>query len=354
MMNLTRFSSPSQRRQRGFSLVELMVALVLGLLVIGGVGGVFLSQRELYRQNENLARMQENARYAFEVMARSLREAGGNLCGASKVANVLNNASSNWWSNWGEGIHGYKGNDNSFPKAFGTGRAERVSGTEAVVVWSGTLNEEVTVTSHNSNSNPPYFTVNTNPGIDKGDILLVCDYKQAAIFQTTNANSSNVTIVHNTGASVSPGNCSQYLGCSCGQPPDNPNNPNSCSYPFENGGFISKLAAYAWYIGYNGRGGRSLYRLKLQNNNGTAGDTAEEVAEGVINLQIQYLTRDDAGNLATGYVDAGQVADWTKVVAVRLEFTLQSLENVATGGGALQRPWNTVVTLRNRLRNRAP
>jgi type IV pilus assembly protein PilW len=353
MMNLTRFSSPSQRCQRGFSLVELMVALVLGLLVIGGVGGVFLSQRELYRQNENLARMQENARYAFEVMARSLREAGGNLCGASKVANVLKDASSKWWSNWGEGIHGYEGNDNSFPKAFGTGRAERVSGTDAVVVWSGTLNEGLVITQHN----PPsaQFKVNTTQhGLEDGDIVMACDNNDhAAIFQVTNANSSNVTIVHNTGASVSPGNCSQYLGypvpLNCGQPPGNPDPP---SYTFGNGGFISKLAAYAWYIGYNGRGGRSLYRLKLQktqkNNKVTAEDTAEEVAEGVSDLQIRYLTRDAAGNLATDYVDASSVTDWTKVVAVRLEFTLQSLENVATGGGALQRTWNTVVTLRNR------
>jgi type IV pilus assembly protein PilW len=297
--------------------------------------------------------MQENARYAFEVMARSLREAGGNLCGASKVANVLNNASSNWWSDWerGEGIYGYNDNDNSFS---GTEKVMRVSGTDAVIVLSGTLNEGVTVTSHNSNSNPPYFTVNTNPGIDKGDILLVCDYKQAAIFQTTNANSSNVTIVHNTDASVSPGNCSKnfYYLLHCSPPPDDPR-----PYTFENGGFISKLAAYAWYIGYNGRGGRSLYRLNFRIKEDKDGKKEvesfpEEVAEGVSNLQIQYLTRDAAGNLA--YVDADRVvdadrgSDWTQVVAVRLEFTLQPLENVATGGGALQRTWNTVVTLRNR------
>jgi type IV pilus assembly protein PilW len=227
---------------------------------------------------------------------------------------------------------------------------------------------------------------------------MACDNNDhAAIFQVTNANSSNVTIVHNTGASVSPGNCSKYLGCSCDQlpnNPNNPNNPNSCSPTFENG-FISKLAAYAWYIGYNGRGGRSLYRLKLQkelrNGRWEAGDTAEEVAEGVSDLQIQYLidgryvdasdaslvvdpknwTKDasnaslvdlknwtkDASNASlvdpkNWTKDASNAIDpidpWTKVVAVRLEFTLQSLEDVATGREPLQRRWNTVVTLRNR------
>jgi type IV pilus assembly protein PilW len=317
MMNLTRFSSPSQRRQRGFSLVELMVALVLGLLVIGGVGGVFLSQRELYRQNENLARMQENARYAFEVMARSLREVGGNLCGAaSNVANKV----------LGEDIHVYGGKDNSFPKPFGTEKKERVSGTDAVVVWSGTLNKGVVITEHDLNN--AKFTVNTTEhGLKDGDIVMACDNYHAAIFKVTEVNSSDVT-VHNLSGGL---------------------------LKFEKGGFISKLADYAWYIGCNGRGGRSLYRLELQN-----GKDPEEVAEGVSDLQIQYLI---AGK--TDYVDADDDADnasnvdWTQVLAVRLEFTLHSLDEVAVGKTVndpcssqnekrvLERRWNTVVTLRN-------
>jgi type IV pilus assembly protein PilW len=363
MMNLTRFSSPSQRRQRGFSLVELMVALVLGLLVIGGVGGVFLSQRELYRQNENLARMQENARYAFEVMARSLREAGGNLCGASKVANVLKDQNTYWWANWDNAVRGFEGgnttHDSQFPQSVGTDPAKRVANTDAIIVMSGTLNEGVVITNHNPNSAPDsaQFEVNTpQDRLEDGDIVMACDNNDhAAIFQVTNANSSNVTI--DTGDSVSPGNCSRcfYLKNSvpldCDQlpkpdPPDcsQPPNPDLSPYTFKKGGFISKLAAYAWYIGYNGRGGRSLYRLRIGKKE------PEEVAEGVSDLQIRYLTRD-----AACYVDADKdcagaekKTDWTQVVAVRLEFTLQSLENVATGGGALQRTWNTVVTLRNR------
>jgi type IV pilus assembly protein PilW len=265
-----------------------------------------------------------------------LREAGGNLCGASKVANVLNN--SDWWAKWrksesksSQDIHGYKGNDDSFPKAFGTGRAERVSGTDAVVVWSGTLNtlnEGLVITQHD----PPsaQFKVNTpQHGLEDGDIVVACDNNDnAAIFQVTNVDSSNGTI----NASVSPG----ILHCS--PPPDDPR-------PYC---FISKLAAYAWYIGYNGRGGRSLYRLKLQNNNGTAEDTAEEVAEGVSNLKIEYLI---PGN--TDYVDASDASlvidsNWTKVVAVRLEFTLQSLENGEGPCNGRGYCWNTVVTLRNR------
>ncbi|BCU07711.1 prepilin-type N-terminal cleavage/methylation domain-containing protein [Allochromatium tepidum] len=351
------------RYQRGFTLIELMISLVLGLLVVAGVIGLFLSNKQVYRQNENLARMQESARYAFEVMARDLREAGAIACNSNlPVANVLNGASSNWWSNWGDGIRGYENNDNTFPKAFDTGSnvaANRAPGTDAVIIWSGTLEDGVYITDHN----PPsaQFKVNTTAhGFKDGDILMVCDSKQAAIFQVTNANSSNVTIVHNTGNTVSPGNCSKYLGfpvpAGCGSPP----NPEPPAHAFENGGFISKLTAHAWYIGCNGRaacsdpGGRSLYRLILQNTSGTAGVTSEELAEGISDLQIEYLTRDASGTLASQYDAAAAVTDWKNVVAARLIFTFQTLERVGTNTQAISRNWYTVVSLRNRMPSTTP
>lgn len=62
--------------ERGFSLVELMIALVLGLVLLGGVIQVFLSSRQTYSANEAMSRMQENGRFALEFMARSARLAG--------------------------------------------------------------------------------------------------------------------------------------------------------------------------------------------------------------------------------------------------------------------------------------
>lgn len=63
-------------RQRGLSLVELMIAMTLGLLVIGAVAGVFLSSSRNFAQDERLSRMQENARYALHVLAEDLSMGG--------------------------------------------------------------------------------------------------------------------------------------------------------------------------------------------------------------------------------------------------------------------------------------
>lgn len=342
-------------RKRGFSLVELMIAMVLGLFLIGGVVSVFLSNRQVYRQNENLARMQENARYAFEVVARDVREAAGIPCGNNvPTGNVLNNASTNWWSNWGNGIEGYEGTETLPAKAIGTGTLDRVTGTDAFVIHSSTENNGVVITQHDDPA--AQFKVNTTAhGFVDGDIVLVCDYKQAAIFQITNASDTNVTVVHNTGNTVDPGNCSKGLGyptvCTT----------NGTAYSFENGGFLTKLTANSWYIGFNGRGGRSLYRVRIQTKNTNSGNcntsgskptacpVTEEIAEGVTNMQVQYLAKDASGNLPVSYVDADSITVWTRVVATRIVFSFASLEAVGTNNAALTRTWNTVVTLRNRM-----
>lgn len=339
------FSTMEHRRQRGLTLIELMIAMVLGLLVTLAVVNLFLTTRTVYRQNENLARMQESARFAFEFLGRDIREAGGIPCGGNlPTANVLNNPSSNWWSNWGDGIHGYDDTQDTFPpRHFGSNALDRVANTDAFILMTGTSGNKIIITDHNPNS--AQFKVNTTAhGLTDGDIVMVCDYRQAAIFQITNANSSNVTIVHNTGGSVSPGNCSKGLGvptvCTT----------NGTSYTFQNGGFLGKLSAFAWYVGQNDRGGTSLYRVRMNNTGGTAGVTTDEIVEGVTDMQVTYLVRADNGTLANDYVGASAVAatDWKKVVAVRVALTFASLENVGTEQQRLARSLITVYTLRNR------
>jgi len=64
------------RRQTGLSLVELMIALVVGLLLLGGVIEIFVANKQTYRVADASARIQENARFATEILGRYLRIAG--------------------------------------------------------------------------------------------------------------------------------------------------------------------------------------------------------------------------------------------------------------------------------------
>jgi type IV pilus assembly protein PilW len=67
-------------RQNGLTLIEIMIALLLGVFLIGGVLGIFVNTRETYRMEEALSRVQENGRFAMEFIGRDLRMAGYSFC----------------------------------------------------------------------------------------------------------------------------------------------------------------------------------------------------------------------------------------------------------------------------------
>lgn len=333
---------PSQ--QRGLSLVELMVSLAIGLLVVLGVSNIFLSNHAAFRSQEAMAQVQQNSRIAFELMAQDLRSAGGNPCGipVNQVANALNDKAANWWSNWDGGkIRGYGGTASDAPVSAGTATNTRVANTDSFVIRSSVGacdGKPLIVTEHNGNS--AQFKVNSaSHCIVPGDILMACDLKQAAIFQVTNSNSNNATVVHNEGGGTSPGNSTKCLGL----------NSSQCAsgsfYSFDTRAQLSRLYSVYWFVGTNDRGRRSLFRAR-SGVNGTV--LIEEIAEGVHNMQAEYLLR-TAGTIASDFVAAGSVnaADWNDVIAVRLTFTTRSSSNAGVNQQPIERTFINLISLRN-------
>ena len=66
----------SRQRQTGFSLVELMISVTIGLVLIAGVAQVFVGSQQAYRTHDGVGRIQENGRFAIELMSRQIRLAG--------------------------------------------------------------------------------------------------------------------------------------------------------------------------------------------------------------------------------------------------------------------------------------
>ena len=66
--------------QRGLSLVELMISILLGFIVSAAMISLFINARQSYRVNENLARLQENGRFAVSFISRDLRMADYRAC----------------------------------------------------------------------------------------------------------------------------------------------------------------------------------------------------------------------------------------------------------------------------------
>lgn len=69
-------SRPFTRAQYGLTLVELMVAVAIGLFLVLVIGNLFVGAKQTYRTQDNLARLQENGRFAMEMLGRNIRDAG--------------------------------------------------------------------------------------------------------------------------------------------------------------------------------------------------------------------------------------------------------------------------------------
>ena len=81
-------------KQHGFTIVELMVAATLGLLILAGTVTMFVNNKRLYQDQQEIGRLQENARYAMDMLTRELRLTGhvGCLGDPSLVNNNLKDA----------------------------------------------------------------------------------------------------------------------------------------------------------------------------------------------------------------------------------------------------------------------
>jgi prepilin-type N-terminal cleavage/methylation domain-containing protein len=73
---LSTMAGARPRSGRGFTLIELMIALTLSLFLIGAIILVYLSGRAASSDSAQLSRMQENVRFASDYLIRDLRNAG--------------------------------------------------------------------------------------------------------------------------------------------------------------------------------------------------------------------------------------------------------------------------------------
>lgn len=75
-----------KKLSRGFGLIEIMVALVLGLVISMGVIQIFVASRGTYTTQNTSARMQEDARFVLSKMMQEIRMTG--MFGCLSVDNL--------------------------------------------------------------------------------------------------------------------------------------------------------------------------------------------------------------------------------------------------------------------------
>lgn len=353
--------------QRGLSLVELMVAMTIGLMVVLTMGYVYLGATRVFRSLDSASRIQDNVRYAFERISYDVRMAGFTGCSWRTQANVLNPPAGWTHGLFDSAVVGYESGISTFPSDV-TG----VLRGDALSLVMADNSREYIVQSHNPAS--AQFQLTANHDLKQGELLVVTDCSHAALFQMTNVNNNNTiaTVNHNTGGSTTPGNCTKGFGL-----PVNCGNVNGTAYTFPAGSRILRVKAYTYYIGTNAAGEPALYRRALGISGNNATTVADEVIDGIEDMQLQlgvdttptadgvvdtYTTADQVSVVAPGATASEQ---WKRVLAVRVHLLAVStaqqevntqIQPYAYAGNSvtptdrrMRKAFTTTIAIRNRL-----
>ena len=327
---------PISHKQKGMTLIELMIGLVIAMILLAGVAEIFLGSKQTYRYQEGMARLQENGRYTMDTLSAKIRMAGYTGCFSMDAGDLVNtvNGGGNVEYDFSKPIIAWQANTSSYEnnKDATTYAAEipsdirtLISNTPAgtaysdIIVFTGADNSGIRLASAMPNSSADLKIINHASGtLNTGDILLVSDCQKSAIFQATNVTypggsgtGVTVNVVHNTG-SGSPGNASKDLTGGNGT--------------FDDDASLYKLAKIHYFIApsatNNNRGDMVMALWKKYNDN-----TPEELVAGVSNMQISLGEDIDSDKSADRYGDANLV-DFENVTSVRLEINSDTVERI--------------------------
>ncbi|MCG6889159.1 MAG: PilW family protein [Gammaproteobacteria bacterium] len=335
------------KHQLGISMVEVLVALVISVFLLGGIIQIYVGNKATYGFTDAISRIQENGRFALDTMTTDLRMAGFFGCAVfdpddtENIVNNLNPASPDYDPN----IHDFI-------------LAGVINGTE-----NDGLNGSDSVTLRGSKPNqvnvhPPYnvstsamIHVTANNAIKPGDIVMVANCRGADIFQVTNTttstNASQNAVVHNTGGG-SPGN---YNTDSC-----KGGNAHCLSQTYGSDAAMFEMQTVTYSIQTGDGGEPALFRSE----NGTD----IELIDGIEQMQILYGLDTDGDKHANRYVTIDNVPDTFDVMAVRLMLLVRSRKdfvaednqkyifngaNVTAGDRRLRQVFMTTIALRNRV-----
>ncbi len=290
----------SGKWNKGLSLVELMVAIAVSGILLAGVGNIYVGNKVSYLVAEESSRMQENARFALNALTKDIRMAGYRGCDAqtTRFSNTLSGASS-WLTDIESGIIGYEGGVSAFPAEF----SANVSGsTDAITVIRADSDDSYIVVSHNQTT--AALQLNGNHDLKQGEMLLITDCIQTSVFQQSNANiSDNISVVsHETGATVTPGNCTQSLFTDPSlSRADCSDTSNFDLQPFGSDAMLTRLLANAYFIGLE-NGEPTLYQESVTHGSATTttlSTNRRALVQGVEDMQVLY-GEDTAGLCGAG------------------------------------------------------
>ncbi len=342
-----------RKRHQGVTLIEMMIAMVLSLILLAGVVVIMRGSKTSYDTQNDVTRIQENARYALDFLAKDLRMAGYFGCsgkpdnsipaiepaliGRNDIKVGSNGPSSDIirmvymdssqqafaimhcppFTAYQQFLRGryaslgaYQQQDCPPPTNPIAFRA--VVDATPLRSGAGSSGSPFNLT----NIQPPGYIVNGD--IKQGDIMVASDCRGSDLY-TVNSTAGNALSLIGVGTPIASNGLSRFY--------NNPSAGKGQSYGAE----LRPVRIQRYFVGEVQRNGNNYYALCRDSN--TIGTTApvcneeNEILEGVENLQVLYGVWDTNNNLQ--YLNASQVAasnQWASIASVKITLLMQSTD----------------------------
>ncbi len=332
---------------RGLSLVEVMVAITISLILLGGAITLFINNKVTYQSNDNISRLQENARFAIDFLQRDLRLAGYYGCNPSpaKVVNTLAGPLNDTTSPL-EGVDDTNNPGAWSPSGTPNSTAQILPNTDALTIRHLSGTNRIVI-----GSTATTFTVESAAGLGPGQAVVVSDCNGSHIFPLADVD-------HDTDVLTHAGLSRAYDSNGDATDPSNPR--------------ISGFVALRYFVG----DGNLIPGDNIEDNlrflyREVPGTAPVRLIEGVENMQLLFGVDNTGDNVPDTYLPANDAAlntapEWESVVSVRISLLMRTTDeygqDVDTNTYQLndfvfpaqndrfkRRVFNTTVLLRNRL-----
>ncbi len=341
-------------RTRGFSIVELMVAVTLALIVTAAVMSAFLGSRSNFMSTSGTAALSDNGRFALDFLQSAVRDAGYMACNTTqRQISLLNVAVGKpLYYNFGQPLGGYEAN-NTLSSTFTLAAAPLTATATPVTpdsslsdwlastgpAWGGNLDsalankviknsDVLVVNSTLRTSNPPAlvtniasgannFTVQNSYNLQAGQLAVISDCAKSVVFQigaVPTPNVANATVSFATGGS--PGM----------------NAASSFPVSFEVGSQVTPVDTTVYFLGQGADGDAALFSMDL--NATTTFATPTELVPDIENMQILYGVDTTGTQTVSEYVPAVDVVDFNTVMSVKIALLAASQPGAAPKPGS--------------------
>ena len=301
---------PLRTAQAGVTMIELMVAMVISLILIAGVIQIFLGSQQAYRFQESLSRVQENGRFASELLTRDTRMADYRGCAGQAfddgdLTDLVTGGGSETFT-FADAVMGYT-YDNGWSPALDPEADGENPSTHSDIVRLRSLayGPNARVLGDDGQSSGTNLFVSQAEGFEKNQRVIATNCTEGVRFQIQNMQTDTNPPQMTVGGG-NPQFYETYLPDRVhGEPQDR-----------------------FFFVADNDRGTPALFRFQ--------GGQRQELVEGVERMVIEYgeHTTDcpamDGNNYVDAYRSADQVDRWDCVVAVRFSLLVRAEQDNVT------------------------